>query len=401
MENKKILPLHKVEQFIANVRAIEELAQNSPDLQVLKGYMGFGGLSDCFWDRQLYGQLMRAIRANFGIEKEKDILENLRISTKSAYYTPKELIIFIYRYLQQVCNFKGGDILEPSCGNGAFFEHMPSDIMANSNITGVEYDILTSRLVKGIYPHINIINDGLQNINFTGLKYDLIIGNPPYGDLKMQDIYMPDLNDYTIHHYFTAKCVRLLKDNGVLVFVLPSFYLDIPKRNTRHIVDNESVIIDVVRLPSNLFAQATVTVDILFIRKTGNKLHNILNTTKYVDENGNSDCINEFWVKNRHRILGELKLKFVGKYNRWLATCETNNKQELLGYLVNCKFDVSTINNFNKVSHVNDDNGDGEQNAPDNNVRMLEKQLIKLQQQAQSISIELEQIIKQVQSYKE
>ncbi len=316
MEKEQIAE-HKVAQFIANVKAIEELAtKNSPNMQILKAYMGFGGLGECFWDKRLYGYLMRAIRTNFGAGNEKSILENLRLSTKSAYYTPKELIIFMYRYLEQVCNFKGGDILEPSCGNGAFFEHMPSDMMANSTITGVEYDILTSRLAKGIYPHINIINNRLQNIDFTGKKYDLVIGNPPYGDLKMQDIYMPDLNGYTIHHYFTAKCARLLKDGGILAFVLPSFYLDIPKRNTRHIIDSESVIVDIVRLPSNLFTQAIVTVDILFLKKKGNKLHNILNTVKYFDENGNSDCINEFWIKNKHRILGELKLKFIEKYNR-------------------------------------------------------------------------------------
>ena len=395
-----MLPLYKIEQFSANIKAIEELTKDSPNMQVLKGYNGFGGLGECFWDKQLYGQLMRAIRANFGVENEKNILENLRLSTKSAYYTPKELIIFIYRYLQQVCNFKGGEILEPSCGNGAFFEHMPSDIMANSNITGVEYDILTSRLVYGIYPHINIINNGLQDIDFTGLKYDLIVGNPPYGDVKMQDLYMPDLNNYNIHHYFTAKCVRLLKDNGILAFVLPSFYLDIPQRNTRHIVDNECVIIDIVRLPSNLFTQATVTVDIVFIRKTGNKIHNILNVMKYSDENGNSDYINGFWFKNQHRILGELKLKYIEKYSRWLATCETNNKQELLDYLVNCRFDVVTLNNFIKICNVTNKEND-DITVFDGKVLELENKLIKLKQQIELVSVELGQIIKQVQNYKE
>ncbi len=41
---------------------------------------------------------------------------------------------------------------------------------------------------------------------------------------------------------------------------------------------------------------------------------------------------------------------------------------------------------------------ESEQIASDNKVLMLEKQLIKLQQQLQSVSLELEQIIKQVQN---
>ena len=146
MENTQTLPLHKLEQFIANVRILEELAKAKPDNAILKQYKGFGGLRSCFWNKQLYGQIMRAIRANFGVVKEKEILENLRQSTKSAYYTPQEVIKFMYRYLEQVCGFSGGLILEPSCGHGAFFEYMPRKIKESSKIIGIEYDVVTSKL---------------------------------------------------------------------------------------------------------------------------------------------------------------------------------------------------------------------------------------------------------------
>lgn len=357
MENKannktqQPLPLHKIEQFIANVRVIEEMAKNQPNIDTLKSYKGFGGLKRCFWDKTLYGQLMRAIRANFGAEKEKSVLESLRNSSSSAYYTPKEVISFIYRYLSQVCKFTGGDILEPSCGNGAFFEHMPEEIRNYSTITGVEYDILTAKLVQGIYPDISIINDGLQNVDFAGRKFDLIVGNPPYSSEKITDDFMPDLSGYTIHHYFVAKCMRLLKDNGIMALVVPSFYMDIPQSNTRHIIENESVVIDVLRLPDNLFEQATVTVDIIFIRKTGKKIHSITETT--ILEQGNAkDSINKFWIDNPNRILGELRLKWVPAYNRHVPTCYTENRQKALSYLTLCEFTQKTIENYQKI--VND-----------------------------------------------
>ncbi len=77
-----------MEQFIANVKTIEELAKPNYNAEILKQYKGFGGLRNCFWDKKLYGQIMRAIRANFGVLREKEVLENLRQSTRSAYYTP-------------------------------------------------------------------------------------------------------------------------------------------------------------------------------------------------------------------------------------------------------------------------------------------------------------------------
>lgn len=350
--DKKRLPVHKIEQFIGNIKVIEELAKNQPDIEVLKSYKGFGGLKRCFWDNKaLFGQLMRAIRSNFGIEKEKAVLESLRNSSSSAYYTPKEVIGFIYRYLTQVCKFTGGSILEPSCGNGAFFEYMPEEIKANSSITGVEYDTLTSKLVQTIYPDVTIINDGLQNIDFNNQKFDLIVGNPPYSNEKISDEFMPDLSGYTIHHYFVAKCMRLLKENGILALVVPSFYMDIPsiKSNTRHIIDNESVVIDVIRLPDNLFEQATVTVDIMLIRKSGNKVHNIVDTT-ILKQDKAEDSINQFWTKNPNRILGELKLKWVQAYNRYVPTCYTESKEKALSYLNLCQFTQQTIENYQRIT---------------------------------------------------
>ena len=62
----------------------------------------------------------------------------------------------------EVCEFKGGTILEPSCGNGIFFEHMPESIRGKSVITGVELDLITGKIVESIYPDINIVNDSLE-----------------------------------------------------------------------------------------------------------------------------------------------------------------------------------------------------------------------------------------------
>ncbi len=311
--------LSKVEQFLTNIQVIRELSKVEPNMNLLKSYKGFGGLKQCFNSKQLYGKLMYAIRDIFGDDREHEIFSILRNSCKSAYYTPKEIAVFMYKYITEVCGFSGGEILEPACGNGIFFENMPETIRNNSVITGVEMDLITSKIVRCIYPNINIMNNSLQNINFGNNSYDLIIGNPPYGGEKIIDLTMPDISNYNIHHYFTAKCIRLLKKNGLLAFVLPSYFFDIPQKNIRTIIDGEAVLIDAVRLPENLFQQAKITVDIIFFRKIGNKLHNFTNTVDF-KYNDKIESINEYWQSRPHRILGELSLKWVSSYRHCLAT---------------------------------------------------------------------------------
>jgi hypothetical protein len=145
--------------------------------------------------------------------------------------------------------------------------------------------------------------------------------------------------------------MRLLKKDGILALVVPSFYMDIPKANTRHIIDNESVVIDVIRLPDNLFEQATVTVDIIFIRKTGNKVHNIVDTNTFKQGKA-EETINQFWIDNPNRILGELRLKWVQAYNRYVPTCYTENKAKALSYLNLCEFTQKTIENYQRITKI-------------------------------------------------
>ena len=345
---QQTIEIRKMEQFLANIKVLNELGQGNPRNGILKSYKGFGGLRQCFNSKTLYGMLMHSIRKNFSKQQEHVVFNTLRRSCKSAYYTPVEVINFMYKYLTEVCNFNGGDILEPACGNGVFFEHMPANIKVNSKVTGIEFDILTSKLVQNIYKDVNIINNGLQDIDFAGKKYDLIIGNPPYSDEKINDNFMPDISNYSIHHYFVAKCVRLLKDDGILALVLPAFYLDIPYKNTRAIVNNEAVLIDVFRLPDNLFSQAKVTVDIAFFRKTGNKLHNFVDTVDFLQD-GKKDAINEYWRANPQHVLGELKLEWVDVYNRYVPVCVTTNVEHVLNNLRNCRFSTATIANYNQI----------------------------------------------------
>jgi SAM-dependent methyltransferase len=351
--NNKGFELAKFEQVINNATVILELAKPEPSIEVLKQYRGFGGVGQCFHSQKLTSMILASIRQVFGEHQEMDILSSIKNTCKSAYYTPPELIKFIYSYLVNVCNFKGGDILEPACGIGAFIEHMPEDIKQNSNITAIEIDIITSKIISSIYQGIEVINKPLQLVDFAGAKFDLIIGNPPYSSEVVNDLSMPDIsNNYSIHHYFLAKCIRLLKDDGILAFVMPSFFMDIPNKHVRDIVDKEAVLIDAIRLPDNLFPHAKITVDILFFRKTGNKKHEFVTTTKIQQEKA-TEYINNYWLLNKHRVMGELHLEWVEVYKRYVPSCTATDSQKVLNYLKSCSFDQKTILNYNEIIQNN------------------------------------------------
>ncbi len=109
-----------------------------------------------------------------------------------------------------------GSILEPSCGDGAFFK----------NIAGCD----------GIEIDGNICPKNALNIDFFEFsienKYDTIIGNPPY--VRYQDIMestkrklVSNLFDErsNLYLFFIEKCINHLNPNGELIFITPRDFL--------------------------------------------------------------------------------------------------------------------------------------------------------------------------------
>jgi hypothetical protein len=102
--------------------------------------------------------------------------------------------------------------------------------------------------------------------------------------------------------------------------VLPSWFLDNVTKNTRQIIDQEGGnLIAAYRLPDDLFSDAKVTVDIVFMRKgqTGQEWV----TTRPVSIAGESKewALNSYYHNNQQHILG--KLAVVDMYSRRGLTC--------------------------------------------------------------------------------
>jgi len=110
----------------------------------------------------------------------------------------------------------------------------------------------------------NLLND---NGDFVG--FDVVIGNPPYINIaNIKDSYIRDFlkNNYEVarnksdlYSFFTEKGQRILKDSGVLYFIVSNSWLGIDSfLNFRKFLVQKTKVIDLVKCKGDVF-DATVT----------------------------------------------------------------------------------------------------------------------------------------------
>ena len=152
------------------------------------------------------------------------------------YFTEIELCNFIVnqtiKYIDSPITF-----LEPSYGDGNFIRSI-KNIVPNSQIEAFEIDSEIFEPISG-----SICNN--SDFLFTEIekKYDVIIGNPPYIELPYS---FYDENKKTVFrekyhkkgrgrtnlaHAFLDRAFELVKDSGVISFLLPSTILSSPWYN--------------------------------------------------------------------------------------------------------------------------------------------------------------------------
>jgi adenine-specific DNA-methyltransferase len=111
----------------------------------------------------------------------------------------------------------GGRVLEPACGDGAFFRHLPAGAV------GIEVDPRHAPA-------------GARIMDFFAYpvreKFATIIGNPPY--VRFQDIPAATRQQLPLEHFdgrsnlylfFIEKCLRHLAPGGELIFITPRDFL--------------------------------------------------------------------------------------------------------------------------------------------------------------------------------
>lgn len=295
---------------------------------ILAQWTGWGGLGAAFNEYSAPYATLRMLLT-------EDELREANESRLTAYYTPAKIIDQIWDAVSAL-GFKGGNILEGSAGIGSMLARMPKGISDVSNIQAVEIDGITGGILSLLYPDADVHIKGFQNTKVAPGSVSLAITNVPFvTGLKVHDdTGFSDLSrkfGKNIHDFCIAKNVRTLAPNGLGVFISSSGTLDKNRELRLWLTDKDGGNSDVVgafRLNNETFIGASVTSDIIIVRKrgeNGEKLADAINITettpvrtgKYTDYSGERATTrevalsyNDYFVQHPENMGGEMKLAF-------------------------------------------------------------------------------------------
>jgi predicted RNA methylase len=322
---------------IAAIRLLRELREQkareaSPDeKKILVRYVGWGGLPQAFdpqndkWEKE-YRELQSLL--------SPEDYAKARRSTQDAHYTSETVIRAMYRGLACL-GLKDGNprILEPSAGIGNFIGLCPEGL--NPRFVAVELDSTSSAIAQYLYPNVKHRNIGFQNSGIALASFDAAIGNPPFGKQSLYDPDFTDLRGFSIHNYFLAKSIRLLREGGVAAFVVSRFFLDAVDPTAREYIAKDADFLGAVRLPDTAFKQnalTEVTTDIVFFQKNSGTNRLGADWTRVAEveaddrkEGGTKPAvINQYFVEHPDRIIGKMIFPASGGMYAGTISCEAD-----------------------------------------------------------------------------
>lgn len=276
----------------ANVKAIETLAdvlfsgKPATDEQkaIISRFRGWGQVDlGKYYDidhilRNTYSsnplnRLAKAIQ-KLDPQGEKKLFNAIKTASLSSYYTPTEIAKAMNVFLSQA-GFKGGQLLDPSMGNGVFEGTLRQNIQERTAITGVELDWLSGQLSRVLYPDANVIIGGFEKSGLTPGSFDVVTSNVPFGSIEVNDpTWQSDSTPLKrsaqkrIHNYYAVKMLELTRPGGLVSMMTSNAVMDSPSnQNIRAHIAEQGEIIGAIRLPDNTFQGTGATADIIFIRK--------------------------------------------------------------------------------------------------------------------------------------
>lgn len=337
---------------IAAIRLLKQLQTNGAALatpeeqKVLVRYVGWGGLPQVFDAKN--EQWVAEYRELQGLLSPDDYAAARR-STQDAHYTSEAVIRGIYQGLSRLGLGTGEPlrILEPSAGIGNFIGLCPE--LFNAKFLAVELDPTTSAIAKYLYPKALHINNGFQHTNSKATIFDAVVGNPPFGNQSLYDPDFPELRKFSVHNYFLAKSISLLREGGVAAFVVSRYFMDAVDSSAREHIAGQADLLGAIRLPETAFRQnalTDVTTDIVFFQRhdgENKRSRDWINTASIeVDDLKNGGrrpaTVNSYFVENPRQIVGTLA--FSGGMFEGALNCLPDPVHADLGQEISNRLDV-------------------------------------------------------------
>jgi len=229
-------------------------------------------------------------------------------TTFNAFYTSPLVIEAMHDALARLGVPKTATVLEPGCGIGNFMGAAP----AGMRFIGVEMDDISGRIARAIHPKADIRIENFRDTRLPEGKIGAVIGNVPFADVKLE--YAG--KKLSLHDFFFAKSVDLLKPGGVLALVTSHFTLDKANAGLREYLAERADFLGAIRLPSDAFARegTRVVTDIVFLRKRAkdepaNHVDPEWLNVEPLSIEGADIPINKYFLRHREFVLGNWSRK--------------------------------------------------------------------------------------------
>lgn len=267
-----------VTKFEANIEAIttlrrlesEDREPSVREREILNRYTGWGGLPQAF-NLQQSDTAWRERASKLKEFLSAEEYASAMASTTDSHYTPVTVIEAMWSMVKRL-GFSGGRILDPSTGTGFFLGAMPEDVASRSTVTAVEVDNVSSRIATKLYRHhgVRVLNRGFESASLPAGMFDIAISNCPFGQTKVGEVRNVPFANFSIHNYFIARSLELVRPGGLVVMVTSSFTLDSWRDGARSYFASQAELVGAIRLPASTFqkmANTSVTTDIIILKR--------------------------------------------------------------------------------------------------------------------------------------
>jgi len=213
------------------------------------------------------------------LEKKVDKkVDNVGKGKLYEFFTPEYICRKMWD-LAYMYGFNPSDkVLEPSAGTG----NMIADAPVKSNVTVFELKDEYLSDLKNRFPSVISYNQAfetaylepprfnsrIKNNSWLASDFGLVIANPPYGKATGYYKDIVKMKGQT-EHWFILNTLKFLKPGGIGIYIIPSGFI----RNGNTYTSVKSAIfelaslIDIYRLPNNVFGKTSIGTDIIVLKK--------------------------------------------------------------------------------------------------------------------------------------
>lgn len=214
--------------------------------------------------------------------------------------------------------FKGGRVLEPTCGSGFLLATMPAELRGKCSVVARELDHVSARIAALLHPDMEIEQGDFLEFAQREAQgsFDLIIGNVPFGGESPGEIAGEPR--YNTHNFFIRRSLDLLRPGGVMVTLTSCSTME-ANPSQRVSIGYRAELIGAIRFPNNAFLAAAgteVVEDLLVLRRPDEgamqsmgeawqETQEVTLLPEHAGKEGEETAsVNEYFVRHPDQVLG-------------------------------------------------------------------------------------------------